>query len=52
MRKREREREEKCRERRNVERETFLLDLRKSGRRFSSKQKAKLIHASQATRGY
>ena len=46
---REKERE---RERRNVERETFLLDLRKSGLRFSSEQKTKLIHASQATRGY
>ena len=43
---------EKERERRNVERETSLSYLQKSDRRFSSEQKAKLIHASQATRGY
>ena len=29
-----------------------LLDLRKSDRRFSSEQKAKLVYATRATRGY
>ena len=40
------------RERRKVEKEISLSNLRKSDLMFSSEQKAKSVHASRATRGY